>query len=80
MEELSGVDIDVAFVPLDPRQGKDAWLGMDALMRHAHVKRVFPMHFWNDYTIINRMKEQPCAQEYGDRIVEIECSGQSWEI
>ena len=80
MEELSGVDIDVAFVPLDPRQGKDAWLGMDALMRHAHVKRAFPMHFWNDYTIIDRMKEQPCAGEYGDRIVEIEYSGQSWEI
>ena len=80
MEELSGLEIDAAFVPLDPRQGKDAWLGMDALMGRAEVKRVFPMHFWNDYSIIGKMKEQPCAREYRERIVEIERPGQSWEI
>lgn len=80
LEQLKGIKLDAAFVPLDPRQGKNAYLGLDALMGTAQVERVFPMHFWNDYSIIGKMKAQPCAEAYRDRIVEIQEQGQSWEI
>ncbi len=52
MEELRGKDVDVAFVPLDPRQQKDAFAGLEAYLEVTNTKKVFPMHCWGRYNII----------------------------
>jgi hypothetical protein len=52
MEHLKGIEIDYAFVPLDPRQEKFYDLGLDYLLHTAKVKYVFPMHFWEKAEII----------------------------
>lgn len=46
MKQLKDQTIDVAFAPLDPRQGKDYAKGILALLQTADVKYLFPMHFW----------------------------------
>ena len=71
LEVMKGEKIDVAFVPLDPRQGKDFYRGMDDFMKMVGAARVFPMHCWDDFTVISRLKAMEESKDYRDRIMEI---------
>lgn len=53
MHFLNGKSIDLAFNLLDPRQKQDYALGMNYFLKNTHTKHVFPMHFWNDFSIIS---------------------------
>ena len=54
MEYLKGKKLDLVMTPLDPRQGNEYALGMNYLLEIAEVKHAIPMHFWDDFSIINR--------------------------
>lgn len=54
MEYLEGREIDIAFSPLDPRQGEDYALGLNYLLEKAVVKHMIPMHLWDDFTICKK--------------------------
>ena len=54
IEYLRGKQLDLAFTPLDPRQGNEYALGMNYLLEQAEVKHVFPMHCWDDISIIDK--------------------------
>ncbi len=70
LEKLKDKKIDVAFVPLDPRQEKDAFSGIESFLEYTESACVFPMHFWGDYDIIRRfLTKHP---EYEKKIVTIE--------
>ena len=71
LEAMKNEKIDVAFVPLDPRQGKDFYRGMDDFMKMVGAARVFPMHCWDDFTVISRLKAMEGSKDYRDRIMEI---------
>ena len=71
LEAMKNEKIDVAFVPLDPRQGKDFYRGMDDFMKMVGAARVFPMHCWDDFTVISRLKAMEESKDYRDRIMEI---------
>lgn len=71
-----GLCPDVAMVPLDGRQEDLFALGMDGFMRIVGAGTVFPMHFWEDYSVIGRFKALPCAQGYRDKIMDIDREGQ----
>lgn len=68
--------IDVAFVPVDPRLGEQYCRGLDYFMRNTDTKVVFPMHFWGNYGIFERLRLEMCTQEYESRIMDIEKEGQ----
>lgn len=75
LEKLKGLKIDVAFVPLDARQGKDAFCGMESFMEYTESNLVFPMHFWGEYEIIDRfLKKHP---EFESQIQKLQTTGQS---
>ncbi|MFR5601247.1 MAG: MBL fold metallo-hydrolase [Lachnospiraceae bacterium] len=78
IEKMQGEHVDVAFVPLDCRQEEYFYLGMDDFMRTVGAKVVFPMHFWDDFSLISRMKQMECAESYQERIMEIERDGQEF--
>lgn len=64
MKYLENKEIDLAFTPLDPRQEKDYALGMNYFLENTRTKHVFPMHFWNDFSIIETyLQEYPVAEE-----------------
>lgn len=64
MEELREKRVDVAFVPLDPRQEEDAFAGLEAYLEVTDTKKVFPMHCWGNYNIIREfLKKHPNYQE-----------------
>ena len=79
MDLLKNVPIDVAFVPLDPRQGEDYSLGLKSLLQMTAVKYVFPMHFWNKPQIVKQfIDEVPLSGQ--TEIMPVANSGQCWNI
>ena len=76
--KIAGNHIDVAFMLLDPRQGKDFYLGMDDFMHMVGADIVFPMHFWGDFGVTERFKTLPCAADYAEKIMEIRCQGKAF--
>ncbi|MCI9543730.1 MAG: MBL fold metallo-hydrolase [Acutalibacter muris] len=82
---LEGKDIDVAFVPLDPRQDADFDLGMRYFFEAAGAEaagaaHVFPMHMWEDYTVVPLFKGTPTYKEYAPRVMDVKEPGQVFEI
>jgi L-ascorbate metabolism protein UlaG (beta-lactamase superfamily) len=79
MEYLSGKHIDLAFAPLDGRLEEYYGKGMEYLLTHAEVDHVFPMHFWEDYSLMERYpREHPLPEQ--TTFHPITADGQSWEI
>ena len=78
LEKLKGKEIDIAFVPLDSRQGKYAFAGMESFLEYTDTKYVFPMHMWGEYHIITEFLEK--HPKYDASIEKIECEGQEFVI
>ena len=78
--KLQGIPIDVAFLVLDPRQEDAFWWGFDWWMRHLEIKTVFPMHSWEEFSIVKRLKALPCSIPYRDKVHEIYFNGQTFMI
>lgn len=77
---LAGLDIDVAFVPLDPRQDTDFDLGMRYFFEAAGAKNVFPMHMWGDYTVVPLFKSTPTYKDWASRVMDVVAPGQEFLI
>lgn len=77
---LDGKEIDVAFVPLDPRQDADFDLGMKYFFEAAGAKHVFPMHMWDDYSVVPLFKSTPTYRDYAPAVMDITGPGQTFEI
>ncbi len=78
--KLNGVRLDAAFLPLDPRLGANYWMGFDAMMRSADIRRAFPMHMWEQYEYIPKFKAMSVTEAYRDKIADITAPGQIFEI
>lgn len=78
LEKLKNKKIDVAFVPLDPRQEKDAFSGMESFLQYTDSRSVFPMHFWGNYEIICRFLTR--HPEYREKIMPIEHTMQEFVL
>jgi L-ascorbate metabolism protein UlaG (beta-lactamase superfamily) len=72
LEKISGWNIDVAMVPVDPRLGESATLAVDDYMRIVGCRCLFPMHYWNrreealsylDRDKLDPYREQICLSE-----------------
>lgn len=58
--KLKDRTIDAAFLPLDPRLGSTYAEGILYFLRQVNVKRVYPMHYWEQPEIIDRfLSEYP---------------------
>ncbi len=61
---LQGRAMDLAFVPLDPRQEGRYADGLLYFLETAQAKRVYPMHFWQQPEIIHRfLTDHPQYQD-----------------
>lgn len=79
IDKIQGRQIDLAFVPVDPRLEQQYCWGLDYFMRHTDTELVFPMHFWGDYKIFDQLADEECVKEYADKIVRIQKAGQVFE-
>lgn len=67
----AGFHPDIAMLPLDGRQEDLFYLGIDEFMQIVGADRIFPMHFWEDFSVISKLKALPCSAPYRARIVEL---------
>ena len=78
--KLKGLHLDAAFLPLDPRLGSNFWLGFDAVMRAAQVDVAFPMHLWERYETVGKLRQLATSAPYRDRIADVREPGQVFEF
>lgn len=45
-------------------------------LEQADAKKIFPMHFWEDYSIIKQLNTHPSTEKWRDKIVEITEEGE----
>lgn len=80
IDRIAGTKIDIAFVPLDPRLGKNEGDGMDYFLRKTDASHIFPIHMWGKLERIGLYRNtlEPADRE---RICRIEKEGQVfvWE-
>ena len=65
IDSMRGRKIDIAFVPLDPRQEEAYYMGMDYFIKNVGANEIYPMHFWGEPRIIDRYK----SEDGGENIV-----------
>ncbi len=63
--------IEIAFLPLDPRQERRYSLGFDYYMRKLSVEYVFPMHAFGDHSVIGRFMRDDVSAPYRHKIINI---------
>ncbi|HIT67040.1 MAG TPA: MBL fold metallo-hydrolase [Candidatus Merdisoma merdipullorum] len=83
IEPLRGKHMDAAFVPLDPRQEKNYALGLDYFLSLADplaplsgADKIYPMHCWDKYAVIDRWLAEHPDSPYRERIVRIRKRGE----
>lgn len=75
---IAGRHFDAAFVPLDPRLEQGYDLGIKVFLENTDADAVFPMHMWDEYSVIPRFKKSPAGQGYADKVFEITRPGQEF--
>lgn len=80
MEKIRGRTFDFAFLPLDPRQEDNYLLGMDAFCQYADAAVIFPMHFWGDYSIIKKAKNDIKTLSYRNKIISLSHEGENFQF
>lgn len=80
IKRLSGKKIHLAFIPMDPRQKAYQFLGIDYFLKRTDADYIFPMHMWKDYSGITEYKKQISNSAMAERIMEIKCENQVFEI
>ena len=65
IDRMAGRTFDIAFLPLDPRQQEaDRPRGIEVFLERCTARHIFPMHCWEDYSVIPAFLEThpDCAQ------------------
>jgi len=68
-------ELDLAFVPVDPRLGKSFSLGSIELLAHSAVSLLVPMHFWGDFSVCEKLQETTAT-----KILQITHINQTWRF
>lgn len=79
LEPLRGRKMDAAFLPLDPRQGEEAAAGLDYFLTVADARAIYPMHCWEDYTVIDRWLREHPHSPFRSRIIHITRRGECFK-
>lgn len=80
IEKLAEKEIKAAFVVLDPRQGTEFAAGMTWFLQHVQAEEVFPMHCWDDYSVISKYKKLEEAKPYAAKIKNIKEPGEIFTV
>lgn len=80
IEKLKEIPIDVAFVPMDPRLEDKYYLAMDYIMSHVDIEKAFPMHFWGDFTMVEKLQQELFSAPYREKLIEIKKRGQTFSL
>ena len=72
IDRLKDRPIDVSFVVVDPRLGKNQFLGLDYFLKQVKSGCVIPMHLWKHYEAPRAYLDLPEHQAFAERILTVE--------
>lgn len=72
--------IDIAFLTADPRQESAELMGMEWFLNEVDVKIAFPMHFSNDYGIMDRIKSKADFNPVFNKVKTISKRGECFNL
>lgn len=78
IDKLDGYKIDIAFVPVDPRLGKNYYLAGKYVIDRLKAKYLFQMHFKDDYSCIDKFIDKIGKSD--TKIAKIERKNQIFNI
>ena len=78
IEKLKGIQIDLAFFPVDPRLEENYYLGGEYFINQLQPKVFFPMHFGDNYDITSKFIHKVSTDT--STIVEISHENQTFNI
>lgn len=76
LRELEHTAVDAAFLPLDGRLEHAFFWGFHQFMETMDVGYAFPMHCWEDFSVIGKLRMMPESEPYRLRMAEITENGQ----
>ena len=77
-EPLRGRLMDLAMLPLDPRQGEDGYRGPKHFLETASIARFLPMHQWGKFDFTDAFLAR--YPQFSDVTVKVEQEGQIFEF
>lgn len=80
LDTIKGRHIDAAFVPVDPRLASHACDGAELLAEAVTIAHLFPMHCWEKYDVVARLKQRGIITGKGCHVADINKRGQVFEI
>lgn len=80
IKRLAKKDVNIAFVPMDPRLGKNQWNAVDFVLEQTDAECVFPMHMWQDYAGIEAYIRHQKNPKLAEKVVLISHENQEFEI
>lgn len=80
MLHLQDLQIDIAFVPFDPKLEECYSMGPESLLSTAKVKYVFPMHFWDRPSVISQFKHNEGLKFRDTIIMDVSQKNQKWTL
>ena len=75
VQDIQGMEIDVAFFPVDPRQGMLFDAGANYFVLTVKPRLLLPMHFWGRSDVINEFARRSRTRE--TEIVSLTSAGQA---
>lgn len=72
--------VDIAFLTTDPRQESAELWGAAYFLEHVEVGAAFPMHFGNDYSIMERIKAESMNHPSLSKIKKISSRGDHFKL
>ena len=75
---LEGLKLFAAFLPLDPRQEDWYSKGMVHVLETAQVSHALPLHFWKDFSVIDKYLNPPEGTPYRNQTVRLTKDGQKF--
>lgn len=80
ISKIAKENVNIAFLPLDPRLEEHMADGFLYFMEHVDCEIVFPMHLWQNYGAITATKKKISNRMMCDKIVMISHENQEFEI
>ena len=72
VNRLQNTHIDLAFVVLDGRLGDGYALGMEYFLENIDADLVFPMHMWQEWDLVKKLKRNPKLVNLEKKVVDID--------
>lgn len=77
LKKMKDFDIDVAFIPLDPRLEDNYHEGITDFLKVCHTRYIIPMHCWNKYDVIERFIEE---YDHKDQVLAFTQEGEVMDV